>query len=53
MEAVCSDVDDWLLDFTENHVFSRKKFYKNRDGGIRLTLKLAPFLAEIIPLWIK
>lgn len=51
METVRSNVDAWLLDFTKTHVFSRKDFYENRDGGIRLTLKLTPFLAETIPLW--
>ena len=28
MEAVRSDVDEWLLDFVENHVFSKKEFYE-------------------------
>jgi hypothetical protein len=51
MEAVRSDVDDWLLDFIKTHEFSRKDFYEKRDGGIRLTLKLTPLLEETIPLW--
>ena len=45
------DVDDWLLDFIQTHVFSRKDFYETRDGGVRLTLKLTPFLADTLPLW--
>ena len=45
------DVDDWLLDFVQNHKFSVKDFYEKRDGGIRLTLKITPILAETVSLW--
>jgi hypothetical protein len=51
MEPVRPCVDEWLLDFTRTHVFSKKDFYETRDGGVRLTLKLTPFLAETLPLW--
>jgi len=51
MEAVRPDVDAWLLDFVQNHNFSVKDFYENRDGGIRLTLKITPILAETVSLW--
>jgi CRISPR/Cas system-associated endonuclease Cas1 len=51
IEAVRSDVDAWLLDFTETHVFSRTDFYETRDGGIRKTLKLTPILAETVSFW--
>jgi len=51
MEAVRLDVDAWLLEFVQNHKFSVKDFYEKRDGGIRLTLKITPILAEIVTLW--
>ena len=51
MEAVRPDVDMWLLDFVQNHDFSVKDFYEKRDGGIRLTLKITPILAETVSLW--
>ena len=51
MDAVRPDVEAWLLEFMQNHTFSARDFYKKRDGGIRLTLKITPFLAETIPLW--
>ena len=51
MEAVRPDVDDWLLEFVQNHIFSVKDFYEKRDGGIRLTLKITPILAETVSLW--
>jgi hypothetical protein len=51
MEEVRSDVDDWLLDYIKNHKFSKKDFYEKRDGGIRLTLKITPILAESVSLW--
>lgn len=53
MEAVRPDVDTWLLKFVENHKFSVKEFYEKRDGGIRLTLKITPILAETVSLWSK
>jgi hypothetical protein len=53
MEAIRSDVDAWLLDFVINRVFSMKDFYEKKDGGIRLSLKITPILAETIPLWTK
>jgi CRISPR-associated protein Cas1 len=46
MEPLRPDVDEWLLEFVQNHKFSVKDFYEKRDGGIRLTLKITPFLAE-------
>jgi len=51
MDAVRPDVDAWLLEFVQNHKFSVKDFYEKRDGGIRLTLKITPILAEIVTLW--
>jgi hypothetical protein len=51
MEAVRLDVDAWLLELIQNHIFSVKDFYKKRGGGIRLTLKITPTLAETILLW--
>jgi CRISPR-associated protein Cas1 len=51
MEPVRPYVDEWLLEFIKNHVFSKREFYENKDGGVRLTLKLTPFLAETLPLW--
>lgn len=51
MEAVRSDINLWLLDFVQNHKFTVKDFYEKRDGGIRLTLKITPFLIETISLW--
>jgi CRISPR/Cas system-associated endonuclease Cas1 len=51
MEPVRSDIDAWLLDFVQNHRFSVKDFYEKRDGGIRLTLKITPSLAETISRW--
>jgi CRISPR/Cas system-associated endonuclease Cas1 len=51
MEAVRPDVDGWLLEFVQNHKFTVKDFYEKRDGGIRLTLKITPILAETVPLW--
>jgi CRISPR/Cas system-associated endonuclease Cas1 len=50
MEAVRPDVDAWLLDFVQNHKFTAKDFYEKRDGGIRLTLKITPVLAETVSL---
>ena len=51
MEPVKPYVDEWMLDFINNHTFSKRDFYETRDGGIRLTLRLTPFLAETLPLW--
>ena len=51
MEAVKPDVDAWLFGFVQNHLFSMKDFYEKRDGGIRLTLKITPILAETISLF--
>lgn len=51
MEPVRQDVDAWLLGFVQNHQFSPKDFYEKRDGGIRLTLKITPILADTTPLW--
>jgi len=51
MEAVRPDVDSWLLEFVQNHNFSLKDFHEKRDGGIRLTLKITPILAETVSLW--
>jgi len=51
METVRPDVDMWLLEFVQNHNFSMKDFYEKRDGGIRLTLKITPILAETVLLW--
>jgi hypothetical protein len=31
--------------------FSKKDFYEKRDGGIRLTLRITPILAETVSLW--
>ncbi|OGO66539.1 MAG: hypothetical protein A2030_01555 [Chloroflexi bacterium RBG_19FT_COMBO_50_10] len=53
MEPVRPYVDEWLLDFINNHAFSKKDFYETRDGGVRLTLRLTPFLAETLPLWVE
>jgi CRISPR/Cas system-associated endonuclease Cas1 len=53
MEVVRPDVDAWLLEFVQNHKFSAKDFYEKRDGGIRITLKLTPILAETVSLWSK
>ena len=47
MAPIRPDVDEWLLDFVLNHQFSPQDFYEKRDGGIRLTLKITPILAEI------
>ena len=30
-----------------------KDFYKKNDGGIRLTLKITPILAETVSLWVE
>jgi hypothetical protein len=49
LEPVRPEVDDWLLDFIKTLVFSRRDFYETRDGGVRLSLKLPPFLAETFP----
>jgi CRISPR/Cas system-associated endonuclease Cas1 len=51
MEPVRPSVDEWLLEFFKNHLFSKKEFYENGDGGVRLTLKLTPILAETLPMW--
>jgi CRISPR/Cas system-associated endonuclease Cas1 len=51
MEPVRLYVDEWLLDFINTHVFSKKDFYETRDGGIRLTLRLTPLLAQTVTLW--
>jgi CRISPR/Cas system-associated endonuclease Cas1 len=51
MEAVRPDVDAWLLDFVQNHIFSEKDFYEKKDDEIRLTLKITPILAESVSLW--
>jgi hypothetical protein len=51
MEAIRSEVDNWLLVFIRNHVFSSKDFYEKRDGGSRLAIELTPLLVKIIPLW--
>jgi CRISPR/Cas system-associated endonuclease Cas1 len=51
MEPIRPYVDEWLLDFTKTHLFSKINFYENKDGGVRLTLKLTPYLAETLPLW--
>ncbi len=51
MEPIRGDVAMWLLEFVQNHILSKKVLYEKRDGGIRLTLKITPFLAETISLW--
>jgi len=51
MEAVRPDVDVWLFGFVQNHKITAKDFYEKKDGGIRLMLKITPYLAETIPLW--
>jgi CRISPR/Cas system-associated endonuclease Cas1 len=51
MEPLRPDIDAWLLEFVQKHIFSTKDFYKKTDGGIRLTLKIAPILAETVSLW--
>ena len=51
MDAIRLDVDAWLMEFVQNHKFTIKDFYETRDGGVRLTLKLTPFLVETLPLW--
>jgi hypothetical protein len=51
MEPVRPDVDEWLLEFMQNHKFTAKDFYEKRNGGIRLTLKITPILAETVLLW--
>ena len=51
MEPVRPYVVEWLLDFINHYTFSKKDFYETKDGGIRLTLRLTPFLAETLPLW--
>jgi CRISPR-associated endonuclease Cas1 len=45
MEPLRPDMDAWLLEFVQNHTFSPQDFCENRDGGIRLRLKLIPVLA--------
>jgi CRISPR/Cas system-associated endonuclease Cas1 len=51
MELIRPDIDAWLVEFVQNLKFSVNDFYETRDGGIRLTFRLTPFLAETIPLW--
>jgi len=51
IESIGPDIDAWLFEFILNHVFSAKGFYEKRDGGIRITLELAPLFAEIVSLW--
>jgi hypothetical protein len=51
MDAIRPDVDAWLLEFVQNHIFKVKDFYEKRDGGIRLTLKITPILVETVSLW--
>jgi hypothetical protein len=51
MEPARPDVNSWLLDFVQNYKFAIKDFYEKRYGGIRLTLKITPILAETISLW--
>ena len=51
MEPVRPDVDAWLLEFFQNHKFTAKDFYEKKDGGIRLTLRITPILAETVSLW--
>jgi hypothetical protein len=51
MEPIRPDVDAWLLEFIQNHIFSPKDFYEKRDGGIRLSLKITPLLAESVSIW--
>ena len=45
MEPVRPYVDEWFVEYIKNHVFSKRDFYENKDGGVRLTLKLTPFLS--------
>ena len=53
MKLVKSHVDAWLVDTTNILVFSKIDFYESRDGGIRLKLKIMPFLDETISQWTK
>jgi CRISPR/Cas system-associated endonuclease Cas1 len=48
MEPIWPDVDKWLLEFLQNHIFSPQDIYEKKDGGIRLTLKITPILAESV-----
>jgi CRISPR/Cas system-associated endonuclease Cas1 len=51
MEPIRPDVDAWLLEFLQTHIFSAKDFHEKKDGGIRLTLRITPILAETVSLW--
>jgi hypothetical protein len=51
MEAIRPYVDERLFDLLSNHKFSKRDFYGNKDGGVRLTLKRTPILSETQPLW--
>jgi len=51
MEAVRPAVDDWLLAYTAQHIFSYSDFFQKRDGGVRLKIALAHQLASTLPLW--
>ena len=34
MDAVKPYVDEWLLEFIKIHVFTKKEYYENIDGGL-------------------
>lgn len=51
MEAARPTVDRWLLQFLNEHRFSRKDFFETTEGGIRVTLPLRHVLVESMALW--
>lgn len=40
MELTSRFFDEWLLEFIEKPVFSKKEFYENNNGSLRLMLLL-------------
>jgi CRISPR-associated endonuclease Cas1 len=51
LEVIRPDIDDYLLDVVQTHVFTRGDFYETRSGQCRLLAPLTHELAETVPAW--
>lgn len=51
MEAVRPDVDAYLLDLIEGHMFRASDFHETRSGGCRISRPLAHILSETATMW--
>jgi hypothetical protein len=51
LEAIRPHLEAWLLSFLAETRFSKRDFYEESDGAIRITRPLTSYLALTAPLW--